>query len=117
MEKLKRILVIDDEKECREFLAGLLRENGYRVDCARGGKEALKLIESNHYSLIITDHNMPELKGLELVVIVQKMEPNLPIIGMSGEALEREFIKRGASFFIKKPIDVMKLLEILKKFL
>lgn len=117
MEKLKRILVVDDEKDCREFLAELLRENGYRVDCAGDGKEALEFIESNQYSLIITDHDMPELKGLELIVIVQKMEPSLPIIGMSGEELERKFIERGASFFIKKPIDVGKLFEIVKKFL
>lgn len=116
MEKFKKILVVDDDEECREFLSDILRERGYRVDCAKNGNEALEYISSNQYFLIITDHNMPELKGLDLTVIIREREPELPIIGISGEEMEGEFMEKGASFFMKKPLDIKKLIEIVEKF-
>jgi CheY-like chemotaxis protein len=62
-----RILVVDDEAEFREALQELLSREGYSIQQASGGKEALSLLSLSSFDLIITDLFMPEMKGIELL--------------------------------------------------
>ena len=82
----KRILITDDNEECRRSLATILAEVGYSVDLAENGKEALAQVKSSgrQFDLLITDLNMPDMDGLQLLTEVKRVDPDLPVIAISG---------------------------------
>ncbi len=80
---MKRILVVDDEKTIRHLLDDLL-SNDYQVTLAATGMEARQYLDTNPFDLLITDLVMPELNGVDLVMGLQKTQPALKIIAMSG---------------------------------
>ena len=63
----KKILVADDDVLLRKLLNDLLTFYGYDVDCVSNGKEAIALIETDSYDILITDYLMPEMNGIELI--------------------------------------------------
>ena len=101
------VLIVDDDKGIREFLAELCATNGYRADVAANGAEALKIMQRNgSYDLIITDYMMPEMNGAEFVSLARKDSADVPIIAMSACAdVEGSLMKAGAYLFLKKPFD------------
>src|SRR4030042_1755103 len=105
-----RILVVDDEKEIREFLSkALTRIAGYHVEMAGNGEEALKKIEQDKLDLILTDLRMPKMDGLRLITEIAKTKPEILTILMTGygtidSALEA--MKRGASDYLTNPINL-----------
>ena len=62
-----RILVVDDEESIREFLEIMLRKEGYEVTCAEDGQAALDLIKKKSVDMVISDMQMPNMTGLELL--------------------------------------------------
>jgi len=66
-----RILVVDDEPVIREFVARVLADEGYKVDVAANGRDALKRIEGGRYSLILLDIKIPGISGVELYRRIQ----------------------------------------------
>ena len=76
----ERILIVDDEKIIRESLAFVIKKEGYLVDEASNGKEALKKHEQHPYDIIITDIEMPEMRGMELLNEVVKKTPQTFVI-------------------------------------
>ncbi len=80
---MKRILVVDDEKTIRHLLDDLL-SNDYQVTLAATGMEARQYLDADLFDLLITDLVMPELNGVDLVMGLQKTQPALKIIAMSG---------------------------------
>jgi CheY-like chemotaxis protein len=106
--KLRRaILVVDDSLPTREIESEILRAEGYKVDTAADGDEALKAAKNNSYDLICTDLNMPRMDGFMLTENIKKNEmlSSIPIIVISSQESE-ENQKRaamlGASRFIVK---------------
>lgn len=101
------VLIVDDDKGIREFLAELCATNGYRADVAANGAEALKIMQRNgSYDLIITDYMMPEMNGAEFVSLARKDSADVPIIAMSACAdVEGSLMKAGAYLFLKKPFN------------
>lgn len=102
----KRILVVDDEESMRHMLSELLNKEGYDVDAAQNGEEALIRIEENEFDLVLCDVRMPKMNGLDFLreVKTKKLEP--AIIMMSAYStvdLAVEAMKRGASDYISKP--------------
>ena len=79
-----RILVIDDDSEIRELIADLLRGAAYRVDTAGDGGAGWFALCANDYDLLITDHMMPKITGLELVRRLRAVSRALPCILISG---------------------------------
>ena len=63
----KKILVAEDDVLLRKLLSDLLTFYGYDVDCVSNGKEAIALIETDSYDILITDYLMPEMNGIELI--------------------------------------------------
>lgn len=113
----KRILVVEDDLELRRINARVLSGNGYHVDTAGDGVEGWKALCETPFHLLITDHDMPMLSGLELVKKVRKEHMDLPVILASGappeEELEREpWIKLAA--ILLKPFSPIELLNIVK---
>jgi two-component system response regulator (stage 0 sporulation protein F) len=109
------ILVADDEVPIVELLADLLEEAGYRVIPAYNGADALRLIEREPPSLLITDNMMPRLSGLQLIErLGAGGEPPFPIILMS--AVNPERLPASISF-VPKPFDLDQLLNLIDRHL
>jgi len=111
----RRVLVVDDDVLIRKLLETFLSFHGYKVQCASNAKEALKLIATENYDVLITDYAMPEVNGIELTKKIRSIASSLPIIGMSGTLAKKEFLNAGANFFTEKPIPLTALKELLEK--
>lgn len=108
----RRILVVDDEKDCCSFIDDYLTKRGYHVDVAYDGLQAKDLLNNNIYDCIFFDCNMPEVTGIELVAVINKKNPNARKIMISGyEGIDEVFAKKiGVDMFLSKPV-VLKDLE------
>ena len=76
----KKILLVDDEPSVSKSIKMLLEHEGFKVQIAENGKEALALYEQDRFDLVITDFSMPGMTGGELAVRIKKLRPNQPII-------------------------------------
>jgi CheY-like chemotaxis protein len=81
---LARLLVVDDEEADRVVLKTILERAGHEVFLAKDGKEALELFEDREIQIVITDLQMTEVHGLELISIVRDFEPRPRIVAISG---------------------------------
>jgi len=108
---VKKVLVVDDEKECCDILRGYLSGRGHLVDVAYNGLQAKELLDDNKYDLICFDCNMPELSGVELAKIIRAKNPKAKKIMMSGYPLiNEEFAKKlGVDIFLSKPFPLEEL--------
>jgi len=109
-----RILVVDDEPTILAFLKKVLGGEGYDVETASSGEEALKRIESERYHLILCDIKLPGISGAEIYEQIGKVAPSLQkrvmfitgdVIGAGTEA----FLKKTRSPYVTKPFDIAKL--------
>ncbi len=102
------ILIVDDEKEIRNSLSGVLEDGGYSPVTASSGEEALRIVREDGVKLILLDIMLPDIDGVEVLRRVKEMEPDMPVIMISGNAtIERavESMKLGAHEFIEKPLS------------
>jgi two-component system response regulator HydG len=114
----QKILLVDDETSHLETLERLFNKEGYDVETASQGDEALDLIRESDFELVISDLKMPELDGMELLELVQKISPETELIIMTAfGTVERavEGIKAGAYDFISKPIKRAEILKSAEK--
>ncbi len=105
MEKPK-ILVVDDEEDILNILKFLLEKEGYGVDTAPNGEEALKKIEKDYYDVVLTDLRMPGIDGMTVLEKTKELRPSTEVVIMTAYAsIESavEAIKKGASDYIVKP--------------
>ncbi|MDX1947885.1 MAG: response regulator [Pirellulaceae bacterium] len=104
---MPRILVVDDSAVDRRFVGGLLARTGvHQVEFAEDGAQALAYMRQTVPDMIVTDLQMPNRNGLELVAAVRMHHPEVPIILMTGhgsEALAVEALQRGAAGYVPKP--------------
>ena len=80
----KRILIVDDNKMGLSARRSVLQAVGHMVTTASSGVEALELFRGGAFDLVVTDYKMPEMTGVELIVELRKISPNLPIVLISG---------------------------------
>jgi CheY-like chemotaxis protein len=80
----KRILLVDDERLVRELTSQLLRQDGHTVVEANNGAEALGLFARGQFDLVVTDYEMPFLKGNELAARIKLLAPRQPILMITG---------------------------------
>ncbi len=107
-DKLKRVLLVDDEEIIREVLSAILTANGYEVEVAANGKAAMARVEKEFFDHIITDINMPVMDGLTFIKKLRENAVDSIITVISGHAeLEnaKAAFKLGASDFIAKPFQ------------
>jgi DNA-binding NtrC family response regulator len=112
-----KILVVDDNRDLREILEEYLRGDGDNVEGADNGKEALEKYRDNYYDLIITDLNMPELAGMELIKLIQQENEITEFVIITGYASMDsavEAIKIGAFDYIVKPFRMEELKVVVK---
>ena len=114
----RNILVVDDEQSMRDTLKIMLEKEGFTVDCARNGREALSMFEDGAFDLIITDLKMPVAGGIELIEKLNDRGSEIPLIIMTAYATKDEAITAlnlGATFFIEKPFKKTELLNYINK--
>lgn len=116
----KKILSADDSASVRQMVALTLEGAGYQVVGASDGKEALALLKASPVDMIITDLNMPNLNGIELIKQVRALPgfKFLPIVLLTTESEEtkkKEGQAAGATGWIVKPFNQAQLLAVVKK--
>ncbi len=113
----RQVLIVDDEEHIRNLLLDFFSSNGYKTIIASNGKEALEILKDKTCSLLITDFNMPEMDGIDLIEKIRNLNISLIIIGMSFGDKESEFLKAGANHFLSKPFHFHHLKSILHSLL
>lgn len=111
------VLVVDDEADIRELVAGVLEDEGYAVRSAANSTEALDAIESRRPSLVLLDVWLQgsRMDGLQLLEEVKRRDPSLPVLMISGHGnLDTAVaaIREGAIDFIEKPFEASRLLHL-----
>ncbi len=116
------ILIVDDEEGMREFLSILLENEGFKVYCASGGIEALKILEEKNYiNLVVTDIRMPDIDGLSLLRKIKELNSEIPVIMITAYAKDLDTaiksINLGASNYLIKPFSNEEFINAIKKVL
>jgi CheY-like chemotaxis protein len=118
---MKRILIIDDNKDVRDYLRRILERGGYEVLDASNGKDGIRIFEDAQIDLVITDMLMPTMDGAETILRLRSLAENPKIIAISGggASLATDVCLRvgelaGASLALDKPIDRLKLIETVR---
>lgn len=103
-----KVLIVDDDFSLRSVLSLIFEDFGYSVVTAMNGREALEMYSKEPFSLLITDYEMPELSGGELVDEVKRRDSNLPIVVISGAASDAVFLnmlRHPRLVVLRKPFD------------
>jgi two-component system nitrogen regulation response regulator NtrX len=106
------VLVVDDEVNIRKTLEGVLSDEGYRVMLAETGEAALEAIPKTLVDAVLLDVWLPGMDGLDVVVAARRIRPDIPIILMTGYAVEervQEALARKASSCLRKPFQIAEL--------
>jgi signal transduction histidine kinase/CheY-like chemotaxis protein len=109
-----RCMVVDDEESVGDMLADVLRSAGHSVVVARNAYEGLKHVQTESLDLVFTDLSMPGMTGWELARAVRTTAPGLPVVLVSGFAVEvsaEELEASGVSMVLAKPINIGDVLE------
>lgn len=112
-----RILVVDDDEGIRRSLVAILEGEGYVVDTAKNGKEAIEKSDVGFYNLALIDVRLPDMEGTELLSTMKETTPKMVKIIVTGYPdLENaiEAINKSADAYITKPFSVGNLLKIIK---
>ncbi len=114
------ILVVDDEENAREGLSKILSKEGYRVETASNGKEAIDNLKRQRYDLVITDMRMPLMDGFEVLREIKKMDENIGVIMITAYGEVESYLEAmnmGAFEYINKPVRVNELKRVITKVL
>jgi len=109
------ILVVDDEDSMRNRCVRLLQRNGYNVQGANDGEQALFLVKRSRFSLVVADIRMPGISGIELLERIKEMYPETEVVMITGYGTVDnavEAMKLGAYDYITKPFDMERLLLV-----
>ena len=113
-----RILVVDDDRGNCAILSQMLRSLGYDVDVAYEGQSALKLAQTNSYTLALLDYQMPEMNGVELFERMRAIQPDVVGVFLTGHATINTVypaIDVGIDRVLAKPVDFAELLPIIEQ--
>ena len=121
-----KVLVVDDYPTNLDVASGMLKKYRMHVDCVQNGQAAIDLVKSGEplYDAIFMDHMMPEMDGIEATRLIRLLDTeyskNVPIISLTANALvgnEQMFLNEGFSAFLSKPINMLELDLIVKKWI
>jgi len=116
----ERVLVVDDEENMRHMLSALLTKEGYRVDTAENGREALSMVHENPYDFILCDIKMPQMDGMafleQAIAMLQLQDATVIMMSAYGTIdMAIEAMKHGAYDYISKPFKSDEVILALKK--
>ena len=119
-----RILVVDDTSMNLLVISQLLKKTRVQVDTCLSGKECLYMVEKEHYDVILLDHMMPEMDGIETLKILKNMYnhkcQDTAVIALTANAIvgvREMYMREGFSDYLSKPVDAHDLEEMLRKYI
>lgn len=119
-----RILLVDDNRVNLKVAEGLLRPYKMHIDTADSGRLAIEMVQDRDYDLILMDHMMPQMDGMESTAVIRSLDGDrfrtVPIIALSANAVRgaRElFLESGMNDFVPKPIEMRVMDRVLRKWL
>ncbi len=118
MNQKPSVLVVDDESGILDTLRILLRNEGFEVTTAQGGKAGLEQIRSGAHDIILSDVRMPQVTGLDILNAARDQDPMTPVILMTAQASLQSAISAvnsGAFYYLQKPFSNDELLAILRR--
>jgi DNA-binding NtrC family response regulator len=118
MYKHARILVIDDDESITNTMKAILEDEGYIVDLAATGREAIKRTEETAYNVALIDIRLPDMEGVELLRLMKDAVPRTRKIMMTGYPSMQNAVaalNKNADVYLIKPVDIEKLLSTLKE--
>ncbi len=113
-----RVLVVDDEQAMRLALKGLLAREGYQVEVAGSGEEALERIETGSFHVVVTDLSMKGVSGMQVLEHARRLDPDLAVIMITAYGSEKiavEAMKHGAADYLPKPFDNDELRVVVRR--
>jgi two-component system alkaline phosphatase synthesis response regulator PhoP/two-component system response regulator VicR len=119
---MPRILVTDDEPNIVRLIQVNLERQGFQVETANNGAQALAKIRANRPDLLVSDVMMPEMDGFELLSNIRRdpLLENLPVIMLTAKAQDRDVLEgytRGADMYLTKPFNPIELVTFAKRLL
>ena len=115
---MKRILVVDDEENIRFLFKEELEEEGFLVELASSGEEALERLSLCRPDLITLDIKMPGMNGIEVLKRIRELERNLPIVLCSAYGdYKQDFTTWASDAYVVKSADLRELKSTIRKFL
>src|SRR5574341_1322456 len=117
---MKNILIIEDEKEIRNGLVEILKEEGFDVDSADNGLHGLEKVRTKDFDVVVTDLIMPVVGGMEVLLETKRMKPRTHVILITAFATVEnavEAMKAGASDYITKPFKIDEVQTKIRKVL
>ena len=108
-EKIAKILVVEDENAVRESYIDMFEFFGYEVDSAPNGREGVVKVTNKDYDIVITDLNMPEMDGIEVLKRIMETHPEQIVIMMTALGsieIAVDAMKHGAFHYISKPFKI-----------
>ena len=118
MGKHARIIVVDDDESIRKTLAAILEDEGYLVDIAESGKEAILKTNANFYNLALIDVRLLDMEGTELLIRIKDTVPRMRKIIITGYPTVHnaiDAVNRNADAYLLKPFDVGKVLFVIRE--
>ena len=115
-----RILVIDDDEGIRKVVAEALKSDGYSVETASNGKEAIEKSRTNFYNLALVDIRLPDMEGTKLLTSMKQTTPEMIKIILTGyPALQNaiDAVNKGAHGYLVKPVNTDELLRTVEQHL
>jgi DNA-binding NtrC family response regulator len=118
LNKHARILVVDDDETIRKTMKAILEDEGYLVDLAGTGKEAIQKTHEKIYDIALLDIRLPDMEGVELL---EKMKDNVPktrkimVTGYPSMQNAISSLNKQADAYLLKPVDVEKILQTIKE--
>lgn len=118
MEKQAKIIIVDDDENIRKTMKAILEDEGYIVDLATNGKEAIKMTQEKTYNLALLDIRLPDIEGVELLKLIKDNVPRTRKIMVTGyPSMQNAIIalNKNADGYLIKPVNVEKLLDTVKE--
>lgn len=118
MDKITRILVVDDDENIRKTVKAILEDEGYLVDLAATGFEAVHKSDKEPYNIALLDIRLPDMEGLELLKLLKDAVPRTRKIMVTGyPSMENAIgaLNKSADAYLVKPVDVDVLLKTVKE--
>ncbi len=118
MDKSARILVVDDDETIRTTMKAILEDEGYIVDTASSGEEAIQLTMKKTYNVALLDIRLPDMEGVELLKLMRDSVPRTRKVMVTGYPSMQNAISalnKNADAYLLKPIDIEKLLYLVKE--
>jgi DNA-binding NtrC family response regulator len=113
-----KILIVDDDENVRKTMKAILEDENYRVEIATNGKEAIQMSNEKMYNLALLDIRLPDMEGVELLKLMKEYVPRTRKIMLTGFPTIQNAVtavNEKADAYLLKPVDVEKLLEIVKE--